>query len=159
MAFKMMEPYVPQDQQLLANLGELILRAEHLNYMKTMLLKTLHEVSPKEAMEMSRKKGAAQLRKEVKKSSRELQCQQAITKINSFMERAETLTNERNQLTHGVWAQVEGSQPSIQVKDQGSQPIPSVAELRRISDAIDSLYKEINHERLHGCIKQAMENN
>jgi len=67
MGSKMISFYVPQKKALLAVVGEVALRQEHMNYLLKMTIKSLTGVTPAEALKATMYESSRQLRDRVKK--------------------------------------------------------------------------------------------
>lgn len=60
--------HVPDDQQLLAVLGELTLRHEHLNHILKMTIKTIARLTPSEAIDATQYEGSRTSERELESS-------------------------------------------------------------------------------------------
>ncbi len=106
--------YVPDDQQLLATLGEITLRHEHLNHILKMTIKSIAELTPAEAQDATKYDGPRQLRECIRKlSKKKLGTSEAHLKLCALLTRAERLTDQRNRLTHGLWARELDGDPGV----------------------------------------------
>jgi hypothetical protein len=115
--------HVPSDPALLAAVGEVAIRHEHLNHMLRMTVKSLADVSVREALTATMYEGSAQLRDRVRKlAKRRLGEGATLIKLQSLLAECERLTLKRNQLVHGLWAkELDGD---AHVQDSYGQPVP-----------------------------------
>lgn len=68
---KMMMFHVPSDKDLLAAIGEVALRHEHLNHILRMTIKTLARLDIDEALDATAYDSSSQLRERIKKLARQ----------------------------------------------------------------------------------------
>lgn len=150
--------YVPPDKDLLAALAEVTLRHEHLNHILKMTIKTLAGLSPSEAMDATKYDGSRQLRETVKQLAKKKlgTCDEQL-KLSAMVTRAGRLTDKRNRLTHGLWAQDLDGDPGVMGAPGELTPLPSVEELRQLAEELWVLTKELNTARLEGFLKAALD--
>ena len=150
--------HVPNDQQLLAALGEVTLRHEHLNHILKMTIKSIAGLTPTEAIDATAYEGSSALRERIRKLARQrLGEGEALLKLQALMTRAGRLTEKRNDLTHGLWAQELDGDPGVMGAPGELRPLPSVNELKQLAIEIEALTKELNHARLEGFLKITLE--
>ena len=148
----------PALQQQLAALAEVTLRNEHLNHILRMTIKTLASLTVAEAMDATKYDGARQLRETVKKLAKQKlgTCDEQL-KLSAMITRAGRLTDKRNNLTHGLWAQELDGDPGVMGAPGELTPLPSAKELCALADELWALTKELNTARLEGFLKSALE--
>ena len=150
--------YVPEDENLLAILGEITLRHEHMNHILKMTIKSLANITPAQAIDALKYTGSAELRKRINKLAKnKLQEGQALLKLQAILTRAERLTEQRNKLIHGLWAQELNGESGLHNIPGEIEPIPSQDELKQLACDIKTLTEELNRERLEGFLKTALE--
>lgn len=150
--------HVPEDQQLLAALGEVSLRHEHLNHILKMTIKTLARLTPAEAIDATAYEGSRSLRERIKKLARErLGEGEPLLKLQALITRAGRLTDKRNDLTHGLWAKELDGDPGVLGAPGELRPLPSLNELKQLAGEIEALTKELNKARLDGFLKAAID--
>jgi len=150
--------HVPQDDELLVALGEVTIRHEHLNHILKMTIKSLAEISPAEAFDATRYEGTGKLRRRIKKLARnKLGEGPPLLKLQALITRAERLTNQRNIFIHGLWAQELDGEAGLMAVPGELLPLPSVNDLRTLSNDIKILTEELNSERIEGFLKIALE--
>ena len=150
--------HVPQDQQLLAALGEVTLRHEHLNHILKMTIKSIARLSPTEAVDATQYDGSRTLRERIRKLARQkLGEGEPLLKLQALLTRAGRLTEQRNELTHGLWAKELDGDPGVMGAPGELRPLPSVDELKSLAKEIEALTKELNLARLEGFLKIALE--
>jgi len=150
--------HVPQDQQLLAALGEVTLRHEHLNHILKMTIKSIARLSPTEAIDATQYDGSRTLRERIRKLARQkLGEGEPLLKLQALLTRARRLTEQRNELTHGLWAKELDGDPGVMGAPGELRPLPSVNELKSLANELEALTKELNLARLEGFLKIALE--
>jgi len=148
--------HVPDDQELLAAFGEVALRHEHLNHILKMTIKTLANLSPEEAVDATMYDGSRKLRDRIRRlAMQRLGEGEPLLKLQALMGKCERVTEKRNKLVHGLWAQeLDGD---AQVRGAGgTRPLPSTTELRELANEIQELTNKLNSERLEGFLKTAL---
>jgi hypothetical protein len=157
MAAKMMLFHVPDDAAVLAAFGEVALRHEHLSHILRMTIKTLAGLEVNEALDATAFDGASVLRDRVRKLAKQrLGEGQAMLKVQALVERCRRATERRNEYVHSVWAQELDGEAMRRDGSDRWLPIPTVAELRALSQELLALTQEINHARLEGFIFEAI---
>ena len=150
--------HVPEDQQLLAALGEVTLRHEHLNHILKMTIKSIARLSITEALDATQYDSSSVLRERIRKLARQkLGEGEALLKQQALLARAKRLTEQRNELTHGIWAKELDGDPSVMGAPGKLRPLPSVDELKNLAKQIEVLTMELNIARLEGFLKIALE--
>lgn len=152
--------YVPEDKELLSILGEITLRHEHMNHILKMTVKSLANLTPAQAIDALKYTGSGELRKRVNKLAKNrLREGEALLKLQAILIRAERLTEQRNKLTHGLWAQELDGESGLHTVPGEIEPLPSLEKLKQLASDIQSLTEELNRERLEGFLKMALDEN
>jgi hypothetical protein len=160
MKSRMIMFHVPQDKELLSALGVVTLRHEHLNHILKMTIKTLLNLTPEEALDATRYEGSRSLRMRINKlAKKKLGEGEALLKLQALLGRAERLTEKRNQLIHGLWAEELDGDPGIYSAPGELLPLPNVDDLTKLAGEIEKLTLDINQSRLEGFLKEALEKN
>ena len=158
MTTKMLLLHVPEDQSLLAALGAVTLRHEHLNHILKMTIKSLANLTPAEALDATQYEGSRQLRELIRKLGRQkLRVGEPFLKLSALLTRAERLTEQRNQLTHGLWAKELDGDPGVLEASGELRPIPSLEQLKSLALEILALTNEFNAARFDGFLKIALD--
>ena len=158
MTSKMIMFHVPEDQELLAALGVVSLRHEHLNHILKMTIKSIANLTPAEAVDATQFEGSRSLRERVRKLARQkLGEGEPLLKLQALLTRAGRLTDQRNKLTHGLWAKELDGDLGVMGVFGELLPLPSVDELKTLAREIEALTKEFNNARLEGFLKVALE--
>lgn len=158
MKSKMIMFYVPEDKDLLAVMGKITLRHEHMNHILKMTVKSLVNLTPSQAFDALKYTGSGELRKRINKlAKRRLQEGEALLKLQAILTRAERLTVQRNKLIHGLWAQELDGEPGLHAVPGEIEPLPSLDTLKKLACDIQSLTEDLNRERLEGFLKTALE--
>lgn len=150
--------YVPDDKELLAALGEVTLRHEHLNHILKMTIKSVAGLTVAEALDATQYEGSRQLREYIRKRARKkFGASVAFLKLSALLTRAERLTNQRNRLTHGIWAKELDGDPGLMGAPGQLEALPSLDQLKALASDLVELTKEINAARLEGFLKEALD--
>jgi hypothetical protein len=81
----------------------------------------------------------------------------ALVKLHALMRQCERATERRNDLVHGIWAREWDGEPVVLRSDYSAGPPPSVDELVALGASLKALTDEINHARLRGFLREALE--
>ncbi|WHZ25331.1 MAG: hypothetical protein OJF51_000126 [Nitrospira sp.] len=148
---------VPEDQTLLAAFGELTLRHEHLNHALRMTIKTLANLEVNEALDATAYEGASNLRGRIRKLAKQrLGEGQVLLKLEAIIERCRRATEKRNSYVHSVVGKELDGDACQKSEDHRWQPLPTSRDLKRLSDDILCLTKELNDARLEGYLSEAL---
>lgn len=157
MATKMVRFHVPDDQELLAAFGEVALRHEHMNHILKMTIKSLAGLTPAEALAATKYEGSGQLRERIRKIARKrLGEGTPLLKLQAILTNCEKLTEKRNELVHGLWAQEIDGDAHVRDAHGNTRPLPTAQELRELAKEIEQLTNHLNYERLEGFFRQAL---
>jgi len=148
---------LPENKNVQAALGVLVVRHGHLEYILRMTIKSLCGLSIHNALTDTNKKTAAILRKRIKKEAKDRlgQCA-AVEKLLKWLSRSWKASDERNLYVHSVWARERDSPLKIQKEDFSWRPPPTVQELERLSSEIKSITDELDADRLEGSLFEAI---
>ena len=153
---------LPQQPEILKAFGAMAIRHSYLDYHLRMMIKSLTGVSKEDALLATKYQGSSELRERIKKlAKKRFGDGEVLVKIQALMQRAEELTEKRNDYMHSLWAEKleEGTAIPVLVNENGNcTPTPSAEDLNRLSSQLDSLANEIWQERLHGFIFEALQN-
>lgn len=109
----MMIFHIPSDKDLLAAIGEVALRHEHLNHILRMTIKTLARLDIDEALDATAYDSSSQLRERIKKLARQrLGEGEPLIKLQALLERCKRATEKRNDLVHSVWGKELDGEPA-----------------------------------------------
>jgi hypothetical protein len=153
----MIYPDIPGSMNVQAALGVLVVRHGHLEYILRMTIKSLCGLSIHDALIDTNKQGAKRLRERIEKEaeSRLGQCA-ALEKLLKLLRRSWKASDERNLYVHNVWARELDGPLKIQSEDFSWMGAPTAQELERLSDEIKDITDELNEDRLHGSLKEAI---
>jgi len=151
--------HVPSDQRLLAAFGEVALRHEHMNYVLKMTIKSLTGVTPTEAVAATRFESSKQLRDRVSKIARKKLGDGAVLiKLQAMLAECQRLTEKRNDLVHGLWAQELFGEAHIRDAHGATRPLPTAEELHDLARALKHHSDRLNQARLEGLLSEAEQN-
>jgi len=149
--------HVPEDEGLLAALGEVALRHEHMNYVLRMTIKSLAGVTPTEAIAATEYETSRQWRKRARTLARKRLGEGApLIKLQAILASCGSLTEQRNQLVHGLWAKQLDGEAQIRNPDVKPRSLPTAQELRALATEIKKLTDQLNQERLEGFLYEAL---
>lgn len=149
--------HVPDNKELLSALGEVTLRHEHMNHILKMTIKSLSNITPAEAIAATKYESSSQLRRRINKLARKrLGEGQALLKLQAILANCEKLTEKRNALVHGIWAQELDGDAHVRNAYGNMLPIPTVQELVDLAKEIESHTNNLNFERLEGFLKKEL---
>ena len=150
--------HIPTDKGLLASVGEVALRHEHLNYVLRMTIKTLARLEVAEVLDATSYDSTSQIRERVKKLARQRLGEGApLLKLQALLERCKRATERRNDLIHSVWGQELDGSPARMGSGQDLRPIPSVTELVNLAADMMQLTAELNEARFGGFLQEALD--
>ena len=154
---KMMTFHVPTDRDLLAAIGEVALRHEHLNHILRMTIKTLARLDVAEALDATAYDSTSQLRERIKKLARQrLGEGEPLLKLHALLERCKRSTERRNNLVHSVWGKELDEEPALRGSGEEWRPLPTTAELQDLAENLSQLTLQLNEARLEGFLHQAL---
>jgi hypothetical protein len=155
---RMITFHVPSDQRVLAAFGEVALRHEHMNYVLRMTIKSLTGVTPAEAIAATAYESSAQLRDRVRKIARKrLGDGTALVRLQAMLAECKRLTEKRNDLVHGLWAQELDGEAHVRDARGGRRPLPTEEELQNLARELEHHSTRLNLERLEGFLLQALQ--
>jgi len=154
---KMMSYAVPVNQNYLAVVGSIAIKHTHLDHALRMMIRTLSGISVDEALNATEFDGAKELREQVRKLARKrLGVDVAYIKLKDLLYRCGEATRKRNDLLHSIFGQELDGEMKMRMRDRGWIEIPSFDWLSELHDEIHNLAIEVNTERLHGFIHEAL---
>ncbi len=157
---KMIYFSLPEDKNVQAALGVLVIRHGHLEYTLRMTIKSLCGLSIQYALTATNKQTAGKLRKLIKKEATSRLGQgAALEKLLKLLKRSWKATDERNLYVHSVWAHELDGSPQIQSEDFIWKPLPTVPKLKKLANKIKKITEELNEDRLHGSLSKAIQKN
>ena len=141
----------PRDDKVLAEIGKITLRHNHLDYMLKMLIKTFTDVTIDEVVNATKYEGSRTLRERIKKLGKaRLGEGKALILLQSLMEKCGRATDKRNELVHSIWAYELDGEHHIQQADNTWKPSPKIEELTSLLQDLQSLISEISFARIEG---------
>jgi hypothetical protein len=156
---KMITFHVPDDQAVLAAFGEVALRHEHMNHILKMTIKTLANLTVEEALAALEYESSSNLRDRVRNLARKrLGEGKALLKLQAIIGKCKQLTDRRNALIHGLWAQELDGEAHVRGAFGETAPTPTKDELKVLASEIQTITNHLNEERLHGFLQLALVN-
>lgn len=156
MTSKMIMFHVPDDQELLAALGEVALRHEHMNYILRMTIRSLTGVTVDEVVKATERESSSQIRNRIRKLARSRLGEGApLIKLEAILEDCRRLTEKRNHLIHGLWTQELDGDAQLSGA-HGHSPLPTTQELLDLAQELMELTNMLIRERSEGFIYEAL---
>ena len=158
MSSRLVTFHVPEDNELLAALGVVTLRHEHLNHILKMTIKSIAGITPEEASYALKYEGSRSLRERIRKlAKKELGESKTLLRLQAILGRAERATDKRNKFIHGIWAKELDGDPGLLGELGELHPLPTVEELESLANEIAAITQELNDARLLGFLKEAID--
>ena len=147
---------IPTDKELLAAVGEMALRHEHLSDVLKMTVRSLTGLAVSEVREATAFDGAAQLRERVKKLARRRlgECPELLM-LQALLERCRRATEKRNDLVHSLWAQELDGDYGRLARGQ-VVALPTTSDVHAISEELMRLGALLNEARFGGYLSEAL---
>ncbi len=127
------------EEKMLAALGEVALRHEHMNHVLRLMVKSLANVTLAEAVAATERKSSSQLRQLVKSLARK--------RLGG------------NRLVHRLWAKDKHGEAQIPYAVGDPSPVPTVKELRALARAIKTHTNQMIADRREGWLHDALSKN
>lgn len=149
---------VPTDVPFLQAVARVSLRHAHLDYSR-MCVKTLADVSINEALDATEYEGSRSLRDRVRKLGKSrLGEGPALVKLQALLKRCADTSERRNDLIHNIVARgVDDEEFQIRASDHSWRDLPKAIELDALADSLAALAAELNHARLSGWLRLALD--
>jgi len=152
-------PYVPKNPEILKAIARVTLRHNQLDEMLVYTIKSVANVTIEQAFGATLYQGSKTLRERVNKLARQrLGEGPALIKVQDLMERCALATLKRNELVHNVWSKdAAGGKPRVlHAAERRFKKPPTAKVLNELADELLKLVAELNHERLHGWLDEAL---
>jgi hypothetical protein len=151
---------VPENKDVQAALGVLVIRHGHLEYSLRMTVKSLCDLSIKDALEDTKRKGPSFLRQRIEGEAKKKlgQCE-AFEKLKNWLHRSWSASDKRNLFVHGLWAKKLDGPLLLQDENYEWGKPPTVQMLEILSDEIKHITDELNLDRLKGTLYEALKDN
>ena len=148
---------LPEDPAILQAVGAGAIRHGHLDYCLRMCVRSLADVSIEQAIEATERDSSADLRRSITTLAKKRFGEgQTLVLLKALLNRAAEATRKRNDLLHGFWAK-ELDGPEV-MRNRGIEfgPIPTVADLTKVADDLNTIATEIIEARLQGFLCDAL---
>lgn len=151
---------IPTDQSFLFHFVRVSLLHTHLDNALAMYVRSFSGVSIEEALETVGFTGSKQLRKWVRDlATTRLGKGEALDLLESYLQRCERLTRERNELIHNLVGRERDGVAFVMRKRDGSWvDLPKPEVLQKLGDDLAELVKDMHFSRLSGLIGVALLN-
>jgi hypothetical protein len=148
---------VPNDKELLAALGELSLRHEHLNYMLRMTIRTFTQQEVEQVLLETKNKGSIYLRKRIEELAvLKLGEGEVLCQLRQLLDRCRLETEKRNALLHSIWGKELDGDSLRRDGAEEWQALPTVQELKKMIGDLVVLREDLIHARFSGFLTEAL---
>ncbi len=148
----------PDDRDWLAAFGKVAAHAALLDFVMSMTIKVITEVSVEDALRATKRTTASALRKRVRKLAKDrLGDGPAFIELEAILCMAEAVAENRNYLIHSVFVSDEAENLIIQDPVRGHLPIPTAEDLETLASQIEQVHGMLNHSRLKGSLRAALD--
>ena len=149
---------IPDDPELLAAVGKVALRSSLLDLVMRMTIKVITGVSVEDTLRATARTPSRVLRARVRTLAKDrLGDGPSFLELEAILYLAEKAAEDRNKLMHSDWVLDEDGNPVIQDPLKGHLPVPTVKELDELADQIERVYLMLNHSRLRGSLRKALD--
>jgi hypothetical protein len=149
--------FLPDDPALLAAMGAVAVRHGHLEFVLRRTVKTLTRVTPEQGDNATEDDSASVLDQRIRRLARAAWGEgRDLVLLQDILVRAKRASKRRNELMHGLVAQVLDGDPMHHARDVGWRDLPTVSEVQALADTIWTIAVELNSARLEGFIAEAM---
>lgn len=148
---------IPTDPAVLAAVGKIAIRHGQLDHVLRMTVKSILNLSIREALDATERQGSHDLRKRVRKLAKQKFGESVtLVRLDALINRAHRATDRRNAILHNLWAQDLDDNPVIRDDDHTFRPAPLLAELDAVADELATVASELNDARFSGFLKEAL---
>jgi hypothetical protein len=150
-------PHLPEPDRLAA-LGEVSIRHGFLDLVLRRTIKTLAGVTIAEADKALARAGARELRDLVERHAKRRlgKGHPDVLRVKALLRDCEDVTEQRNGLTHDLWAKYLDGDAVLYRHDGATVQMPPAAEMRALANRILSLALALNEARLGGFLYEAL---
>ena len=147
----------PTDPALLAAVGKIAICHGRLDYILRMTVKSILNVSKREALDATDRQGSRELRKRVRKLAKQKFGEsETLVRLDALLTKSRQATDRRNELLHNLWAYDWDRGPVIRDDDHTFRRVPAVAELDALADKLAIIASELLEAQLNGFLKEAL---
>jgi hypothetical protein len=149
---------IPTDRELLAALGEVALRQEHLNHVLKMILRKLADLTVQEVLDATQWESSKRLRERISRIGRKrLGEGQSVLKLQALIERAKRATDKRNEYVHTVWARgYSTGNPILWGAGDRRTPQPTIQELKDLAGELELITLDAIGAHIDGFLDDAL---
>lgn len=135
---------LPTDKELLAAVGELTLRHEHLDHILRMTVRVLTGREIDDALTAKDLWASKTLQRKIKEYGEKFLGEgEDFSALCSLLSRCKQVTTQRNEIVHSLWAEKLDGEPARRYENGEWQSLPNPAELHRLSEEIRILVREL----------------
>jgi hypothetical protein len=148
---------LPKDPAVLVAIGKLAIRHGQLDHGLKLTIRSIRRISVEQALTDTKRKSVHQLQALVEEHARDRFGEVPIlVRIRELLHLSRQATDHRNSVLGDFWATGSDGAP-IPVPERHPRALPRVAELEAVADNLLSVVRELDHERHHGCLREATE--
>jgi len=147
---------IPTRPGLTEAIGRLAIAHTHLELILRYTIKTLAELSVKDALEATNGERISDLRKRIRKLFVEKKPPASeVAKLDVLLGAAHRLSEKRNNILHSAWSETQAGAAVVKGEDYHWSPAPSKDEVNEFTDEILELVRRINNARTSGFLYEA----
>ena len=149
---------IPQHQGLLEALGRLAIAHTHLELILRYCVKTIAEQSIQEALDATEGERISDLRIKIKQLFKDRKpTPSEKNSLDALLGQAKRLSERRHSYLHRAWSETDAGHAVRKGEDHRWEPAPSASEVEGIASELLMLAEKLNHERLHGFIRDVVQ--
>lgn len=149
---------IPQHQGLLEALGRLAIAHTHLELILRYCVKTIAEQSIQEALDATEGERISDLRLKIKQLFKDRKpTSSEKNSLDALLGQAKRLSERRHSYLHRAWSETHAGHAVVKGEDHLWGPAPSSSEVEGVASEILTLGETLNHERLHGFIRDVVQ--
>ncbi len=148
---------IPQHQGFLEALGRLAIAHTHLELILRYCVKTIADQSIRDALDATEGDRISDLRNKIRQLFKDKK-PTSLEKntLDALLGRAKRLSEKRHSYLHRAWSETDAGHAVVKGEDHLWEPAPSVSEVERVASEILTLGERLNHDRLHGFIRDVV---
>jgi hypothetical protein len=147
---------MPERPKIQAAIGRVAIRHGQMDFVLRMTIKSICEVTPKEARLATAGLMSGKLRERIEQlAKKRFGDGPALVRLQALLRRCRQAADERNRLLHGVFAK-ELDGPELFMGDGEPGPMPKLQELNALATEMNAVTNELNRARLDGFLAEVI---
>jgi len=149
--------HAPEDAETLSAIARVAIAHGHLEHVLKMTIRKLSGLTIVQVLDATKYSNMRDLREIARKLFRQkTNDEEHRLKFSSLLQRAERLSNSRNELIHRPWGQTDEGDWVVKGEDPRWGPRPSVQELQELADNMYALIEELNESHEQGFVSKVI---